>query len=102
MTDQQVRDEVMTLLLAGHETTAMALTWALAAIDQAPGVRADLEAEWDAEPETLPVDARGDALPLTTAVLAETFRLWPPSWMFSRRVLEPLVLGGRTVQAGTM
>ena len=50
----QVRDEVMTLLLAGHETTAMALTWALAAIDQAPAVRADLEAEWDAKPEALP------------------------------------------------
>jgi cytochrome P450 len=41
-------------------------------------------------------------LPLTTAVLAETLRLWPPSWMFSRRVLEPMVLGGRTVQVGTM
>ena len=45
---EQVRAEVMTLLLAGHETTAMALTWAWAAIDQAPAVRADLEAEWDA------------------------------------------------------
>ncbi len=49
-TDRDVRDEVMTLLLAGHETTAMALTWALAAIDQEPTVRAALEAEWDAEP----------------------------------------------------
>jgi cytochrome P450 len=44
-TDREARDEVMTLLLAGHETTAMALTWALAAIDEAPTVRADLEAE---------------------------------------------------------
>ena len=48
LTEAQARDQVMTLLLAGHETTAMALTWALAAIDQAPAVRADLEAEWDA------------------------------------------------------
>jgi cytochrome P450 len=102
LTDGQIRDEVMTLLLAGHETTAMALTWALAAIDQAPAVRADLEAEWDAQPEALPVDELADALPLTLAVLAETLRLWPPSWMFSRRVLEPVVLGGRTVQVGTM
>jgi enediyne biosynthesis protein E7 len=39
---------------------------------------------------------------MTTAVLAETLRLWPPSWMFSRRVEEPLTLGGRTVSAGTM
>ena len=36
------------------------------------------------------------------AVLAETLRLWPPSWMFSRRILEPVVLGGRTLQVGTM
>jgi cytochrome P450 len=98
----QARDEVMTLLLAGHETTAMALTWAFAAIDQAPAVRAELEAEWDANPRTTPAGELTGALPLTTAVLAETLRLWPPSWMFSRRVLEPVVLGGRTVQAGTM
>jgi cytochrome P450 len=92
--DQHVRDQVMTLLLAGHETTAMALTWALAAIDQAPAVRAELEAEWDARDD--------QQLPLTTAVLAETLRLWPPSWLFSRRVLEPLTLGGRNVPAGIM
>jgi cytochrome P450 len=105
----------MTLLLAGHETTAMALVWALAAIDQAPAVRDALEAEWDAggkgnndvpagtsssgqPPGTLP----SATLPLTTAVLAETLRLWPPSWMFSRRLTEPLTLGGRTLSAGTM
>jgi cytochrome P450 len=92
--DQHVRDQVMTLLLAGHETTAMALTWALAAIDQAPAVRAELEAEWDARDD--------QQLPLTTAVLAETLRLWPPSWLFSRRILEPLTLGGRAVPAGIM
>ena len=50
LTDRQVRDQVMTLLLAGHETTAMSLTWALAAIDQAPAVRAELETEWAAQP----------------------------------------------------
>jgi cytochrome P450 len=94
-TDQQVRDQVMTLLLAGHETTAIALTWALAAIDQAPTVRAELEAEWD-------VRVASATLPVTTAVLAETLRLWPPSWMFSRRVTEPLTLGGRTISPGTM
>jgi cytochrome P450 len=101
-TDRQVRDEVMTLLLAGHETTAMALTWALAALDQAPAVRADLETEWDGQPEVYPVGNLAEALPLTMAVLAETLRLWPPSWMFTRRVLEPIDLGGRTVEVGTM
>jgi cytochrome P450 len=112
-TDQQVRDQVMTLLLAGHETTAMALTWALAAIDQTPAVRAELEAEWDARAESPPLEIPpsgsqpsvtlpSTTLPVTTAVLAETLRMWPPSWMFSRRVVEPLTLGGRTVSAGTM
>ena len=106
-TEQQVRDQVMTLLLAGHETTAMALTWALAAIDQAPTVRADLEAEWAAADESRAADQPAAALPsatlpVTTAVLAETLRLSPPSWMFSRRIVEPLTLGGRTVPAGTM
>jgi cytochrome P450 len=102
LTEGQVRDEVMTLLLAGHETTAMALTWALAGIDQAPDVRADLEAEWDARPDELSVGEPAVALPLTMSVLAEALRLWPPSWMFSRRVLEPVVLGGSTVPVGTM
>jgi cytochrome P450 len=102
-TDRQVRDQVMTLLLAGHETTAMALVWALAAIDQAPAVRAALEAEWDAWAKGQPSGTLPSAtLPLTTAVLAETLRLWPPSWMFSRRLTEPLTMGGLTVSAGTM
>jgi cytochrome P450 len=112
LTDQQAPDQVMTLLLAGHETTALALTWALAAIDQAPAVRAELENEWDARADEQTIDQRAEALspatlpsatlPLTTAVLAETLRLWPPSWMFSRRTTEPLRLGGRSVPAGIM
>jgi cytochrome P450 len=114
-TDRQVRDQVMTLLLAGHETTAMALTWALAAIYQAPAVRAELEAEWDTREESRsevparmsasdhpPVSLPSATLPVTTAVLAETLRLWPPSWMFSRRVTESLTLAERTVPSGTM
>ena len=102
LSEREVRDEVMTLLMAGHETTAMALTWALAAIDQVPAVRADLEAEWDANPEPPPAAELADTLPLTMAVLAETLRLWPPSWMFSRRLIAPLVLGNHTVEVGTL
>ena len=110
--DRQIRDEVMTLLLAGHETTAMALTWTLAAIDQPPAShrwRTALQAEWDSRRNTLPdtqpntqPDTLPDTLPVTLAVLAESLRLWPPSWMFSRRILEPVELGGRSVPPGTM
>ncbi len=102
LTGAQVRDEVMTLLLAGHETTAMALTWALAAIDRLPAVRADLEAEWDAQSEIPPAGEVAGALPLTMAVLAETLRLWPPSWMISRRSWSRSCSVGRIQQVGTM
>ena len=61
LTDRQVRDQVMTLLLAGHETTAMALTWALAAIDQTPAVRAELETEWSAQADEHATDPRAEA-----------------------------------------
>ncbi len=102
LTDQQIHDEIMTLLLAGHETTAMALTWALAAIDEESALRAELEEEWDAQPEDDEAGTPADGLPVTTAVLAETLRLWPPSWMFSRRIVEPVVLGSRAIQVGTL
>jgi cytochrome P450 len=101
-TDEEVRSEVMTLLLAGHETTAMALTWTLAAIDREPAVRAELEAEWDAAAAASRAAGDAGGLPWTRAVLAEALRLWPPSWMFSRRILEPLTLGDRSIPAGTM
>jgi cytochrome P450 len=102
LTESDVRDEAMTLLLAGHETTAMALTWTLAAIDAEPAVRAGLEREWAAAAPAETSRGASTTLPRTLAVIAESMRLWPPSWMFSRRVLEPVTLGPRTVTGGTM
>jgi cytochrome P450 len=101
LSDQQIRDEVMTLLLAGHETTAMALTWAFAAIDANPGVRALLEAEWaQPRPDTAAEVMR--RLPYTTATIAETLRLWPPAWAIGRRAKEQIVLGNITVPPGSI
>ncbi len=91
--DREVRDEVLTLFLAGHETTAMALTWAFVAIDQTPGLGPRLEAEWD---------DGGTDRPLTTAVVTETMRMWPPSWLFTRRLTEAIELGGHRLPAGMM
>lgn len=102
ITERQVRDEIMTLLLAGHETTAMALTWALIAIDHEPGLRECLELEWAAGVSTPRASQLTTVLPRTTASVAEALRLWPPSWMFTRRVVEPLVLADRDVPVGTM
>src|SRR6185295_5983566 len=62
LSDRHVRDQGMTLLLAGHETTAMALTWAHAAIDQTPALRADLETEWSSPEQAQAADSEAEAL----------------------------------------
>jgi cytochrome P450 len=99
LTAGEVRDEVMTLLLAGHETTALALTWSLAAVAGDEGVRVQLEDEWDrADVE----DLRPDALPWTTATIAEALRLWPPAWVIGRRATDGFRLGDAWVPAGTL
>ena len=102
MSDVQLRDEAMTLLLAGHETTANALTWTFYLLSQYPEIEARLHAE---------VDALGDAplgakdvsrLPYTRAVLAESFRLFPPAWIVGRRVLNEYKLGDYTIAPRTI
>jgi cytochrome P450 len=103
MDDRQVRDEVMTLVLAGHETTANALTWAwllLARnVDAAERVRAELD-EVAAGRDLSIADLR--SLPYTTAVVAETLRLYPPAWSMGRRVTEDIVVDGWTIPAGSL
>lgn len=95
--DRQVRDEVMTLLLAGHETTANALTWTLHLLSDHPHVACRLRAEYgDRDPswEDLP------ALPLAYAVVAEAMRLFPPAWAMEREALEDVEVGGLELPAG--
>ncbi|HET9011356.1 MAG TPA: cytochrome P450, partial [Gemmatimonadaceae bacterium] len=94
MTDVQLRDEAMTLLLAGHETTANALTWAWYLLAQHPAAESALHAEVDALGDR-PLGADDLArLPYTRAVLAETMRLYPPAWIVGRRALEAYEVGG--------
>jgi cytochrome P450 len=101
MPDRQVRDEVMTLLLAGHETTANALTWTWLLLDQHPEAAARLHAEVDALPGPPTVDDLA-ALPWTNAVLAESMRVYPPAWASGRRILADVTLGGWTLPAGSL
>ena len=101
MSDRLVRDEVMTLLLAGHETTANALTWTWLLLDQHPAAAARLHAEVDALPGPPTVDDLA-ALPWTDAVLAESMRIWPPAWASGRRILEDVTLGDWPVPAGSL
>jgi cytochrome P450 len=97
MPDLDVRDEAVTLLLAGHETTANALAWAFHLLGGAPAVQARLREELDsALGGRLPGAADLPRLPYTRAVFYEAMRLYPPAWIVARRLLGPReVLGYR-------
>ena len=96
MSDQQLRDEVMTLFLAGHETTANALTWTWYLLSSHPEVEARLHAEVDALGNDPSADDLG-RLPYARMVLAESMRLYPPAWIIGRRALGDFEAGGFTI-----
>ena len=98
---QQARDQIATLLLAGHETTALSLTYALHALGRNPDVAATLHAELDAvcgdAPPTL---ADLPELTYTEQVVKETMRLYPPVWEILREPVAPDVVGGYEIPKG--
>lgn len=98
MSDQQLRDEVMTFVLAGHETTANTLAWTLYLVSEHPEVRTRLEQEVD---EILKGEApKLEDLPRlqwTRQVIEESMRLYPAAWLIERRPLQDTVLGGYSV-----
>lgn len=103
MTDAQVRDEALTILLAGHETTANALTWTLYLVSQHPEVEAKLQAELDMVlGGALPTVDDLPRLPYTRMVLTEGMRLYPPAWIIGRRALDDCEIGGYHVPAKTI
>ena len=94
MTDVQLRDEVITLMLAGHETTANALTWTFYLLAQNPEAEARLHAEVDTVLRgRLPAVDDLPALPWTEMVLSEAMRLFPPAYAVGRLSLEPHLFG---------
>jgi cytochrome P450 len=103
MTDREVRDELMTLFLAGHETTALALTWALYLLAKQPAADAALAAELnavlDARPPTI---ADLPRLPYTEAVILESLRLYPPAYAISREAVRATTIAGRAVSRGSV
>ena len=93
MSDQQVRDEAMTIFLAGHETTANALTWTWYLLSQSPDDEARLHAELDqALGQRLPAVADLPSLPFVERVVTEAMRLYPPAWAIGRRAIEPYTI----------
>jgi cytochrome P450 len=103
LSDRQVRDEVFTLLFAGHETTANALTWALYLLSQHPAVEQRLQAEVDMvlAGRTPTVEDLG-RLPYTRMVLEETLRLYPPGATIPRRAIADDVIGGFAIPANSL
>jgi cytochrome P450 len=100
MSDAQLRDEVMTLFLAGHETTAVALTWTWYLLTQHPEAEARLREEVARVlGDRLPTAADLPRLQYTTRVLEESMRLYPPAWALGREALAPDVIGGEPVPA---
>jgi cytochrome P450 len=94
MTDRQLRDELMTMVLAGHETTANALTWTWYLLAQHPEIEARVVAEVDAVlGRRRPTLDDVPRLALTGRVLQEAMRLYPPAWMVERQANAPDTLG---------
>jgi len=95
MTDQQVRDEALTLFLAGHETTANALTWTWYLLSQNPACEKRLHQEIDAVLDGRPpASADLPNLRYTEMVFAEAMRLYPPAWAIGRMSKDAVTLGG--------
>lgn len=98
MTDEQLRDEIVTLCLAGHETTANALTWTWYLLAQHPEIEAQVHAELDRVLGNRVPSARDyPHLSLLNMVFAEAMRLYPPVWMIDRRNLEEYQMGDYTL-----
>ena len=103
MTNEQLRDEALTIFLAGHETTANALTWTWYLLSQHPEVEKRLHAEVDAVlGERLPAIDDLPRLAYTEMVLHESMRLYPPAWILAREALKPYPVAGYVVPAGAI
>ncbi len=99
--DDQIRSELVTMIIAGHETVAASLAWTLMLLAQHQPAQDRVRAELAGS--TAPVGMLGHRtqLPWTRAVVDEALRLFPPAWAISRRSSRPDVIGGREVPPGT-
>lgn len=98
--EEGILDELVTFMLAGHETTATALTWAWYLLARNPEVEAQLHAELNQAPANLTLEALPH-LAYTTLVFQEAMRLYPPALAFARRAKEQVELGGYPIPKGS-
>jgi enediyne biosynthesis protein E7 len=102
MGERELIDEIMTLIVAGHETTASGLNWTWYLLSQHPQAESQLHAEIGAAPQwPAPELAQVESLQWVQQVVNEALRLYPPGWLLSRRTIEADVLGGYAVPAGS-
>jgi len=102
MTDVEVRDEAMTLFLAGHETTALALTYTWRLLATHPEADEKLASELETVlAGRAPTQADVEQLPFTSAVVRESLRLFPPVWAMGRFATQPVEVGGIAVPGNT-
>ena len=114
MSDQQIRDEAMTIFLAGHETTANAMAWTWHLLGTHPEVERKLHEELDRvldEPKGAPLQGSSPRVPTVgdvpkleyaRAVIAESMRLNPPVWTMGRRAFEAHTIGGHAIEPGSL
>jgi cytochrome P450 len=103
MTDEQLRDEAMTIFLAGHETTANALAWTWYLLSQHPEAEARLHGELEEVLGGRPPAAEDlPRLRYVEMVFAESMRLYPPAWILGRRALEDYEVGGYLIPRGAL
>lgn len=102
LTDQEVRDQVVTLIAAGYETTSAAMGWALYALGGDPGLLGRVRAEVrQVTAGAAPTVEHLPRMPLLSAVVTETLRLYPPAVVSARYVVEDLEFAGRRIRRGT-
>ncbi len=103
MTDRQLRDEMMTMIAAGHETTANALTWTFYLLSQHREVAQRLRSELETQLEgRVPSVADLPKLPFLASVVKESMRLYPPAWIISRNAVEADQIGDHKIPKGTV
>jgi cytochrome P450 len=104
LTDRELRDEVVTLLVAGHETTALTLAWAMYEIARHPAVGVALrdEAISVLGAERTPTPADIPSLPVTASIVRETLRLYPAGYVTAREAIADVTVAGHTIKRGTL
>ncbi|WNC15837.1 cytochrome P450 [Brevibacillus brevis] len=101
MTDEQVRDEVMTIFVAGHETTANTMSWIFYLLATHPEAEQKLHDElFSVLGDNLPTVEDIPQLTYTNLIVQETLRLYPAAWTINREVVEPVEIGGHMYQPG--